>query len=53
MSIFLPLQELSKDPTLPRKQRLQLETHEPQIRKHLARNLALALMEEGDESSAH
>ncbi len=45
------LQELSEDATLPRKQRAQLDTHEPQIRMNLARNLALALMEEGDESS--
>lgn len=47
--IFFCFQELSKDETLPKKQRLLLDEHEPQIRMQLARNLALALMNEGNE----
>ena len=48
-SSLLLSQELSKDETLPKKQRLLLEEHEPQIRMQLARNLAQALMSEGNE----
>jgi hypothetical protein len=44
------LQELIKDESLPKNQRLMLTQHEPQIRMELARNLAVALMDEGDES---
>lgn len=45
------LQEISKDESLPKKQKLLLEEHEPQIRLELSRNLAMALMEEGDEQA--
>ncbi|TRY74421.1 hypothetical protein TCAL_10429 [Tigriopus californicus] len=45
------LQEISKDESLPKKQKLLLEEHEPQIRLELSRNLAIALMEEGDEQA--
>ena len=44
------LQELVKDGSLPKRQRALLAQHEPKIRMELARNLAVALMDEGDES---
>jgi len=44
------LQELVKDESLPKQQRAMLGQHEPKIRMELARNLAVALMDEGDES---
>ena len=44
------LQELVKDESLPKRQRAMLLQHEPKIRMELARNLAVALMDEGDES---
>ena len=45
------LQELKKDESLPRKQKLMLEEYEPQIRLHLAKNLAFSLMDEGDSGN--
>lgn len=45
------LQELAKDSSLPKKQQVQLEEHEPQIRLQLSQNLAKALMDEGDAGS--
>jgi len=45
------LQELSTDKSLPQKQKLFLEEHEPRVRLSLAKNLALALTQEGDASS--
>jgi len=46
------LQELSSDTSLPNKQRLLLEEHEPRVRLSLAKNLALALTQEGDVGSS-
>ncbi len=46
------LQELVKDEALPKNQRLLLNQHEQQIRMELARNLAVALMDEGEEEEA-
>jgi len=42
------LQELTNDTSLPQKQKLFLEEHESRIRLSLAKNLALALTQEGD-----
>ena len=50
--IFVTLQELSSDTSLPNKQRLLLEEHEPRVRLSLAKNLALALTQEGDVGSS-
>jgi len=46
------LQELVSESNLPKKQQLVLEENESQIRMKLARNLAVALMNEGDDAFA-
>jgi len=42
------LQELTKDSSLPAKQKIMLEEHEQRLRLSLAKNLAIALTQEGD-----
>jgi len=46
------LQELSTDGSLPTKQQLLLEEHEPRLRLGLAKNLAASLTLEGDAAAA-
>jgi len=46
------LQELTSDPSLPEKQQVILEEQETSIRLALAKNLARAMIKEGDSSTA-
>jgi len=50
--LLASLQELSTDGSLPTKQQLLLEEHEPRLRLGLAKNLAASLTLEGDAAAA-